>query len=77
MELNQALKIYENKYPDYKVGTVLDVGDEWVISSKDKETNLELDVAPIAINKETGKIRIFFPPMNMEKMTKAIVVEMD
>lgn len=77
MELNQALEIYEKNNPNYKVDTVLDVGDEWVISARDKETNLEVDVAPVAINKNTGESRVFFPPMNMEKMAKAIVVDLD
>ena len=77
MELNQALEIYEKNNPNYKVDTVLDVGDEWVISARDKETNLEVDVAPVAINKNTGELRVFFPPMNMEKMAKAIVVDLD
>ncbi|EHO49801.1 hypothetical protein HMPREF9099_02719 [Lachnospiraceae bacterium oral taxon 082 str. F0431] len=77
MELDQALEIYEKNNPNYKVDIVLDVGDEWVISARDKETNLEVDVAPVAINKYTGESRVFFPPMNMEKMAKAIAVDFD
>ena len=77
MELDQALEIYEKNNPNYKVDIVLDVGAEWVISARDKETNLEVDVAPVAINKYTGESRVFFPPMNMEKMAKAIAVDFD
>ena len=77
MELDQALEIYEKNNPNDKVDIVLDVGDEWVISARDKETNLEVDVAPVAINKYTGESRVFFPPMNMEKMAKAIAVDFD
>lgn len=75
MTLVEAIKIYEEKYPDHMVSSVLDVGDEWVIAAKDKETGMERDASPIAIHKENGNMRVFFPPFNAAKLKNAVVVE--
>ena len=77
MDLKSALEIYMNKYPSYKVGTILHIGDEWVVSARDKETDLELDISPVSINKNTGDIKVFFPPMNIEKMANATIVNVE
>ena len=57
------------------ITSILDVGDEWVIAANDKETGLERDASPIAVHKESGSMRVFFPPMNAAKLVNAVVVE--
>ncbi|MCM1060062.1 MAG: hypothetical protein NC452_07185 [Eubacterium sp.] len=73
----EAKAIYEIQYPDYAISSVLDVGDEFVISARDKESGEELDISPIAINKESGSMRMFFPPMNMDKLRNAVPVDIE
>ena len=75
MTLEEGIKIYEEQYPDHMVASVLDLGDEWVFAAKDRETGLERDASPIAVHKENGSMRVFFPPFNAEKLKNAIVVE--
>lgn len=73
----EARAIYEKQYPSYAISSALDVGDEFVISSRDKESEEELDISPIAINKESGSMRLFFPPMNMDKLRNAVPVDIE
>lgn len=73
--LEEAILAYENKYPDYAIGGILDVGDEWVISAKLKATGEELTISPTAISKDDCSMRVFFPPMNMDKLENATIVE--
>ncbi len=73
----EAKAIYEKQYPHYAISSALDVGDEFVISSRDKESGEELDISPIAINKDSGLIRTFFPPMNMDKLKNAVTLDID
>ncbi len=77
MTLEQGIKIYEEKNPEHMISSILDVGDEWVIAAKDKESGLERDASPIAIHKETGNMRVFFPPFNVEKLRNAIPVDLN
>ena len=73
----EARAIYEKQYPNYAISSALDVGNEFVISSRDKESGEELDISPIAINKESGTLRLFFPPMNMDKLRNAVPVDLE
>lgn len=73
----EARAIYEKQYPNYAISFALDVGNEFVISSRDKESGEELDISPIAINKESGTMRLFFPPMNMDKLRNAVPVDLE
>ena len=73
----EARAIYEKQYPNYTISSALDVGNEFVISSRDKESGEELDISPIAINKESGTMRLFFPPMNMDKLRNAVPVDLE
>lgn len=73
----EARAIYEKQYPNHAISSALDVGDEFVISSQDKESGEELDISPIAINKESGSMRTFFPPMNMDKLRNAVPVNVE
>ena len=77
IDFEEACRLYCEKYPDRVVATGLDVGDEWVISGKDGRTGLEIDSAPIAVNKDDGTMRIFFPPANRHKLKNAVVVKKD
>lgn len=72
--MTQACELYCQKYPDRQVASVLDVGDEWVVAGKDKESGMALDVSPVAIRKEDGAARIFFPPANRAKLKNAKIV---
>lgn len=72
--LEQACSLYCSKYPTRQVDTVLDVGDEWVISGKDADTGMEIDAAPVAFRKEDGAARTFFPPANRAKLKNAKIV---
>lgn len=73
----EARAIYEKQYPNYAISSALDVGNEFVISSRDKESGEELDISPIAINKGSGTMRLFFPPMNMDKLRNAVPVDLE
>lgn len=73
----EACRLYCRKYPDRQTDTVLDVGDEWVISGKDARTGLEIDASPIAISKEDGTMRAFFPPANRHKLKNAVIVTVE
>jgi len=77
INVQEACRLYCRKYPDRQVDTVLDVGDEWVISGKDARTGLEIDESPIAVSKADGAIRVFFPPANRKKLRNAVVVPLD
>lgn len=72
----QACKLYEEKFPTQSIISALDVGDEWVFSAGDKETGEELDVSPIAISKDNGSMRTFFPPANREKLRNAVEIDL-
>lgn len=72
--ITQACGLYCRRFPDRQVETVLDVGDEWVISGKDRETGMPLDVSPVAFRKEDGAARVFFPPANRMKLKNAKIV---
>lgn len=72
--LEQACSLYCIKYPTRQVENVLDVGDEWVISGKDADTGMEIDVSPVAFRKEDGAARVFFPPANRMKLKNAKIV---
>lgn len=74
--LKEALEIYKSNYPQYRIESVWDVGDEWTFSALDAKTGYELDISPIAISKETGEQRVFFPPMNAEKLKNAKIVDL-
>ena len=74
-DLEKACLLYEKSFPNKIIDSILDVGDEWVLSGRDAATSLELDVSPIAISKDDGKMRVFFPPANIDKIKKAIKVE--
>lgn len=75
IDLEKACEIYETTFPRQTIDTILDVGDEWVISGRDKDTTIELDTSPVAIAKADGKMRTFFPPANMDKLKNAKQVE--
>ena len=75
ISLEKACELYESTFPKQIVDTILDIGDEWVISGRDKDTMIELDTSPIAIAKVNGKMRTFFPPANMNKLKNAKLVE--
>ena len=75
--LEQAIDLYNEKNPTYKIDSILDVGDEWVISALDRKTGLEIDISPLAISKETGDFRVFFPPDNKAKLTDAKEVSLE
>lgn len=75
--VQEACRLYCEKYPDRQVDTVLDVGDEWVISGKDARTGMEIDSSPLAISKEDGTMRIFFPPVNRRKLKNAVIVTIE
>ena len=72
-----AKSIYKKQYPNYLISSAVDVGDEYVFSSRDKESGEELDISPIAINKDSGAIRVFFPPLNIDKLKNAITINME
>ena len=69
--LEQAIKLYYEAYPTRLIDNALDVGDEWVFSACDRETGLEIDASPIAVNKDSGALRVFFPPNNVHKLAGA------
>lgn len=75
--VQEACKLYCRKYPDRRVDSMLDVGDEWVISGKDARTGLEIDGSPLAISKADGTMRIFFPPANRQKLKNAVVITIE
>lgn len=75
--IKQAIELYSEKNPTFLVDGIIDVGDEWVISARDKETGLEIDASPLAINKETGAFRVFFPPKNAQKLANAKKVSLE
>ncbi len=74
--LKQGIEKYLEQYPKYAVDSIFDVGDEWVIGARDRETGEEIDVSPIAVSKENGNMRVFFPPANRAKMAHAIEIDM-
>ncbi len=75
--VQEACRLYCVKYPDRRADTVLDVGDEWVISGKDARTGLEIDGSPMAISKKDGTMRIFFPPANRKKLKNAVIISIE
>lgn len=77
ISIEKAIELYYASNSALKISGILDTGDEWVISAVDRETGLEIDASPLAINKEDGKITVFFPPMNMYKLQKAKIINLD
>ena len=75
--IEKAIEIYYASNSDLKISGILDTGEEWVISAVDKETGMDIDASPLAVNKEDGKITVFFPPMNMGKLEKAKVMDLN
>ena len=76
IDLARAVALYERAYPDRVILTALDVGDEWVFSAADRATGEELDLSPTAVSKADGSMRVFFPPMNLEKLKDAVPVDL-
>ena len=62
IDIKEAVQRFQTEYPDLKVDLVSDVGDEWVFGFVDRETGAELEFSPIAMDKEFGTFRTFFPP---------------
>ncbi len=77
IDFNEAKSIYESRFPNKRMSTVLDLGHSWVVSAVDKTTEIELDESPVAINKETGEITVFFPPQHREELRNATQVDID
>ncbi len=75
--LQQALQSYQKSHPHHIVLAVLDVGDEWVFSLGDRQTGMELDTVPIAVSKESGSQREFYPSRNMGKLKNASLIPVD
>ena len=75
--IEQAISKYNKKNPGLQIESILDAGDEWIVSACDKETKMEIDASPIAINKETGDFRVFFPPIDGKKLKNAKQVNLD
>lgn len=74
MTFEEARAICETQYPNYVIYSALDVGDEFVVAFQDKKSGEMLDISPIAINKNSGTMRPFFPPMNIDKLKHAVPV---
>ena len=70
ISIEKAMEIYYEKFPNRVITGVLDVGDEFVFKSTEKDGEM-IYASPIAINKENGAISSFFPPMNREKLKNA------
>lgn len=77
ISIEKAIEIYYESNSNLKISGILDTGDEWVISAVDKESGMDIDASPLAINKKDGKITVFFPPMNMGKLEKAKVMDLN
>lgn len=75
--IEKAIELYYASNPNLKISGILDTGDEWVISAVDRESGLEIDASPLAISKQDGKITVFFPPMNMGKLGKAKIIDVN
>lgn len=73
--IKEAIDKYKNEFPDFDINEILDVGKEWVISSKSKEDGSVPYTSPIAISKENGDMRVFFPPQNKELLENAKEVD--
>ena len=72
INIEKAIEIYYEAHPNFKISGILDTGDEWVISAVDRES----DSSPLAVNKETGKVTVFFPPRHANKLTNAKCVDL-
>lgn len=73
--LQQALEKYDEQFPNYCPNSILDVGDEWVIAARSKKTGEMPDIAPMAISKEDGSMRMFIPFMNKDKLINAVIIK--
>ena len=76
INIEKAIEIYYEAHPNFKISGILDTGDEWVISAVDRESGMEIDSSPLAVNKETGKVTVFFPPRHANKLTNAKCVDL-
>ena len=77
INLNEALKKYEEVFPNKRISSILDIGSAWVVSAVDKKTGLELDESPVSISKENADIKVFFPPLHREELKNALPVNID
>lgn len=77
ISIEKAIELYYASNSALKISGILDTGDEWVISAVDRESGLEIDASPLAVNKEDGKITVFFPPMNIDKLEKAKIIALE
>ena len=77
ISIERAIEIYYMSNSELKISGILDTGEEWVFSAVDRESGMEIDASPLAVSKEDGKITVFFPPMNMCKLQKAKIINLD
>ena len=76
IQIKSAYEIYLNRFPKRKVIGMLDVGDAYIIQAEEG-SGVPIDSAPIAVSKETGELKTFFPPHNREKLKKARQISLD
>ena len=74
LTVKEACGLYLDRFPEEKIVGVLDVGDEYVISAQDRYGD-DRYTSPTAISKETEAFRTFFPPDNLDKIERAVSVE--
>lgn len=60
--LDNAKALISAKYPNRVVSTIVHTEKYWIFGFSDRETGLPLDVNPVSVNKQDGKMESFFPP---------------
>jgi coenzyme F420-reducing hydrogenase alpha subunit len=69
IDVNKTIEIFKSTQHEY-IGTVLDVGHSFIISSVDEDGEY-LDTASTAINNHTGETSAYFPPDHWDELDNA------
>ena len=75
--INEAKALYLNRYPDRMIDEVYETNSCWVISGIDRVSGEELDSPPISVDKNTGEMKVYFPPAHTGMIQKNISCDED
>ena len=76
MTIKDAIKQYNEKYPDQKISIIYDIGNEWLIGDEEDDSDFSY-MPPIIIDKITGKMKAFFPHNYGGNIKNAIPISID
>ncbi len=76
LTVKEVCSLYLKQFSEQVITGVLDVGDEYVVRAEGKNGDV-LYTSPIAVSKQNGDFRVFFPPDNLEKLGNAKEIQLE